>query len=132
MSVFKLPSQERKATEIDLSKYGGEGILRVYPIKEYDAIRLSDLIKKKAKEDNNPIATEEDVGKLISSDYSMEAIEFFLESAVYGFDGVKEFPLTKDQIYGLFSPIELFNDIMEVIEKSMAFPLAQTDGAESK
>ena len=130
MSGFKLPSARSKDTRIDLTEYGGEGFLSISPITAGDSVALSNYIKNLAKDDGVECKTDEDVAKLSSTLYKIQALVYTISRVTYGINGDEKVPISIDDVYDF--PPELMVKIVSIIDEGSKFPLAQTAGTVQK
>lgn len=131
MSGFRLPSARAKYTTIDLTEFGGEGNLAIYPITAGDSLALNQYIKQLAKADDIECKTDEDVANLSSTLYKLQSMSFIISRLAFGKndDGSTE-PIAIEDIYDF--PPELIVKIVEVIDEGSKFPLEQTAGTGQK
>jgi len=129
MTAFKVPSSIGK--KIDMTKYGGEGCLRVSLPKGVANMQLIDYITECASKDGIGWKTEEDLQKLISGKYKIKATMFNikLSTLVEEEDGTFR-PITDEELSDL--PMETLTDIMVAIQEGIQFPLARTGGKVQK
>ena len=127
MAGFRLPTNE---TFIDLEPFGGEGKLCIVPVKVSDSVRLNEMIKGLAEKDGIEVKTDEDVARLATTKYRIQSIQLTFESCVFAVEDTGKRKLTLDEIFSL--PVELLQKIMDTINKSTDFPLAQNAGKGQK
>lgn len=127
--AFKLPN---KATEkiIDLAEFGGEGSLVVRNIQVGDSLELNQFINNKAQKDGIAVKGEKDLERLVTTTYSYDTMIFYITKCVRARDVSGDRPLTEDEIRDL--PFDLLMRIMETVNDSTAFPLAQRNGKAPK
>ena len=128
MAGFRLPRQSN--TYIDLQPYGGEGKLSIHPIKVGDSLRFKEEIKAKAKKDGYDASTDAKIEELAKTVYSMDTLANTLLACVYAVEDDGERQLTMDEVFDL--PMELLQEIIEIINKGTNFPLAQNAGKGQK
>lgn len=127
MAGFRLPTNEKY---LDLEPYGGEGKLCVVPVKIGDSIQLNEMIKDLAKRDGIEIKNDNDIALLATTKYRIESIQKTFESCVFAVEDTGKRKLTFEEIFSL--PVELLEVIMNIINKSADFPLAQNAGKGQK
>jgi hypothetical protein len=91
---------------------------------------MNEMIKELAKRDGIQITKDEDVATLATTTYRVESIQKTFESCVFAVEDTGKRKLTFDEIFSL--PVELMEVIMNVINKSADFPLAQNAGKGQK
>lgn len=127
--AFKLPNKASE-TLIDLADFGGEGQLVVRNMQVGDSLELNQLINAKAQKDGIVIKSEKDLEKAVTTNYSYDAMMFYISKCVKARDDGGDRYLTEDEIRDL--PFDLLMKIMEAVNDGVAFPLAQKDGKAPK
>lgn len=129
MAGFRIPKQGTAQT-IDLSEFGGEGQLRVNPIRLIDSIALVDYITSLARAEGILVKSDADIQKLISERYGLKSTMFYIKLLVEAIEDDKPRKLTDEELADI--PPELFAEILDIINKGADFPLAQKGGKARK